>query len=97
MPRPQVIIKEESIAAAVLSSATGRTAYVVEAVDGPTNDYIFVDSEKTLREIIGTPTNDRLSREYHVCQAFLNYGNDLVLRRAIDRDTAQLSRLSVVF
>ena len=92
MARPRVIIKEESIPGAITNEATGRVAYVVWSEKGKTFDYLEIESEDDLSNTIGNPdptdtTNiDNITLDYHVCKDFLNYGNDLVLVRAVDPD-----------
>ncbi len=97
MAAPQITIKEESIAAALLSNATGRMAMVVESAKGSITDFIFIEDERDLLASIGEPTTDLQSRDFHVVKAFLQYGNDVVLRRAYDPDTAQQSRIAMDF
>jgi hypothetical protein len=93
---PRVTIKEESIAAPITGTATGRMAYVVESVRGMAGKFLFVTNEQDLVNYIGKPTDDRTSKDFHVCKSFLAYGNDLVVVRALHSD-ATLSRIGVEF
>jgi hypothetical protein len=91
---PRVTIKEQSIAAPISGTASGRMAYVIESVRGMAGKFLFVTNEQDLVNYVGKPTDDRTSKDFHICKSFLAYGNDLVVVRALHSD-ATLSRIGI--
>jgi hypothetical protein len=93
MTIPSVRITEESILAPSVVQATGRVAYVVQSERGKYDEYMYPESEADLVTLIGEPTTLKNSKDFHICKSFFDYGNDLVLVRALDLDTAEQPRL----
>ena len=93
MTIPKVSVLEESILAPQIVTATGRVAYVVQSERGKYDEYMYPESEADLISLIGEPTDLKTSKDFHLCKSFFDYGNDLVLVRALDLDTAEQPRL----
>ncbi len=92
---PGITIKEIDLPTPVSAFATGRCVYVVESAMGVANEFLYPSNEQSLVDLIGEPTSDRESEDFHTCKEFLRYGNDLVIVRAIDEDVAKIPRVGV--
>lgn len=85
---PGVELKESSVQSTVVNNATGRAALVGKFQWGPAYQVTQITNEVELASIFGTPNND--TADYFMSgMNFLQYGNDLRVVRAVNRDIAK--------
>lgn len=85
---PGVELKESSVQSTIVNNATGRAAIVGKFQWGPAFQVTQVTNEVELVDNFGEPNND--TADYFMSgMNFLQYGNDLRVVRAVNRDIAK--------
>lgn len=79
---PGVQVREIDLTNVVPAVSTSIGATVVQAVWGPVEEIVTITSEKDLIEQFGTPT-DATAQYFFNAAAFLKYGNNLKVVRAV--------------
>jgi len=91
----RISIQEKNISTTQLFQGSGRIAYAIESERGKYGEFLFIESEDDLKNTIGEPTSLRLSQQFNVIKNILQYGNDVVLQRALNIATAQMERIGI--
>ena len=87
---PGVELKETSVQSTIVNNATGRAALAGKFQWGPVGQVVQVTNEVELVDIFGTP--DSQTADYFMsAMNFLQYGNDLRISRAVNREVAKNS------
>lgn len=85
---PGMELKETSVQSTIVRSATGRAAMAGKFAWGPAFQVTQITNEPELTEKFGTPDNN--TADYFMsAMNFLQYGNDLRIVRAVDRESAK--------
>lgn len=85
---PGVELKESSVQSTIVNNATGRAAIVGKFQWGPAFQVTQITNEVELVDNFGGPNND--TADYFLSGSnFLQYGNDLRVVRAVNRDVAK--------
>ncbi|ANA49506.1 tail sheath [Salmonella phage vB_SnwM_CGG4-1] len=87
---PGVELKETSVQSTIVNNATGRAAIAGKFQWGPAFQVIQVTNEVELVDLFGTP-NSETADYFMSAMNFLQYGNDLRVARAVNRDVAKNS------
>ena len=87
---PGVELKETSVQSTIVNNATGRAAIAGKFQWGPAYQMIQVTNEVELVDLFGTP-NSETADYFMSAMNFLQYGNDLRIVRAVNRDIAKNS------
>ncbi|QQG32075.1 tail sheath [Citrobacter phage CkP1] len=85
---PGVELKETSVQSTIVNNATGRAAIAGKFQWGPAFQIIQVTNEVELVDLFGTP-NSATADYFMSAMNFLQYGNDLRIVRAVNRDVAK--------
>lgn len=87
---PGIELKETTVQSTVVNNATGTAAIAGKFQWGPAFQITQITSEVELVDIFGGPSNE--TADYFMSgMNFLQYGNDLRVVRAVDRETAKNS------
>lgn len=87
---PGVELKETTVQSTVVNNSTGTAALAGKFQWGPAFQIKQITDEVALVDMFGTPNTD--TADYFMsAMNFLQYGNDLRVVRAVDRDTAKNS------
>lgn len=85
---PGIELKENSVQSTIVRGATGRAALAGKFSWGPAYQVVQITSEVDLVSKFGTPDND--TADYFMSgMNFLQYGNDLRVVRAVNREKAK--------
>jgi hypothetical protein len=87
-------LKERLISAPTVNIGNGIVAYAGYFERGNVDDFIVINSIQDLEDTVGKPTEDTIN-DFLVCYDLLQYGNQLLLQRIYDEDTAELARKAI--
>jgi len=80
---PNVLVQERDVSLFVPQVATTAGAFVGHFNWGPAEEFVTIDSEKTLYEIFGKPDTNTF-KYWFTAANFLSYGNNLQVNRIAD-------------
>jgi len=80
---PNVLVQERDVSLFVPQVATTAGAFVGHFNWGPAEEFVTIDSEKTLYEIFGKPDTNN-AKYWFTAANFLSYGNNLQVSRVAD-------------
>ena len=80
---PNVLVQERDVSLFVPQVSTTAGAFVGNFNWGPAEQFVTIDSEKTLYNIFGKP-DDNNFKYWLTAANFLSYGNNLQINRVAD-------------
>lgn len=89
---PNVLVQERDVSLFVPQVSTTAGAFVGNFNWGPAEEFVTVDSEKTLYNTFGKP-DDSTAKYWFTAANFLSYGNNLQVNRVADSSARNASAL----